>query len=152
LLTKRQTFPIWISYVFASATSLLEIFTRIFGFVPVIDLSGQGLASAILHFVESLGLDLNKMVGQRYDGTAAIIGHLRNVQAVIRQQYSKALYVHFSVHSLNLVISSFCSFPAFKHLFGTLSRIYNFYSASTQNPKSESKRSTTSCRICENKT
>ncbi|KAK2723638.1 hypothetical protein QYM36_002098 [Artemia franciscana] len=33
---------------------------------PITDLSGQSLASAILHFLESLGLDPDKRAGQSY--------------------------------------------------------------------------------------
>ena len=108
------------------------------GFTPVSDLTGQGLASSILQFLESLGLNLNKMVGQGYDGAAAMSGHLRGVQAVIREKYPKALYVHCSAHSLNLVISSVCSILAFKHFFGVLSQVCSFYHTSplrTQNLK-----------------
>ena len=73
--------------MFASATPLLEIFKEDFlGFVPVTDLSGPGLASAILHiFFLIFGLYLNK-ISKGYDGTAAMSGHQRGVQAVIRQQ------------------------------------------------------------------
>jgi hypothetical protein len=41
----------------------------------------------------------------------------------MRQQHPKALYVHFSTHSLNLVISSVRPIPTFKHYLGTLSQI-----------------------------
>ena len=70
------------------------------------------------------------MVGQGYDGAAALSGYPRGVQAVIREKYPKALYVHCSAHSLNLVISSVCSILAFKHFFGVLSQVCSFYHTS----------------------
>ena len=72
---------------YTSAENLHEDFLD---FVPGMDLDGQGLISAILYFSKSLGFNLNKMVGQGYDSVAAMSGHLRGVQAVIRLLYPTA--------------------------------------------------------------
>jgi len=130
LLTKRRVVfsmdQLCFSVCHNSAGNLHEDFLD---FVPVMDLSGQGLTWAVLDILESLTINLNKMVGQGYDGAAAASGHLSGLQAVIRHQYPKALYFNCSTQSLNLVFSSVCPIPAFKHIFWTLSQICIFYSA-----------------------
>ena len=70
------------------------------------------------------------MAGPGYNGVAAMRGYLRGVQAVLRKPYPKALYVHYSAHTLNLVVSSVCFFQAFKYFLGTSSQICNCYRAS----------------------
>jgi hypothetical protein len=96
------------------------------GFVPVSDLTGQGLATTILETLKNCGLDLSKLVGQGYDGAAAMSGRLRGTQAWIRQQYPRAIYVHCGAHTLNLAIASAFSIPVMKTCFGTISLICNF--------------------------
>lgn len=53
-------------------------------------------------------INLELLCGQGYDGAAAMSGHLNGVQAKIREEYPRALYVHCSPHSLNLALSHTC--------------------------------------------
>ena len=75
------------------------------GFQPVEDLTGEGIANKILNFVRNLGLDMTYMVGQGYDGASSMSGKFAGTQAIIRQQFPNAIYVHCASHALNLVIS-----------------------------------------------
>ncbi|XP_050064151.1 52 kDa repressor of the inhibitor of the protein kinase-like [Aphis gossypii] len=101
-------------------------------FVVVSDLSGSGLASVILENLKNHGINLEKMVGQGYDGAAAMSGHLNGVQAIVRRTFPRALYVHCSAHSLNLAISDACKISAIRNCVGSVSSVCNFFRGSAQ--------------------
>jgi len=46
------------------------------------------------------------MYGQGYDGAANMAGRFKGTQTVVKEIYTKALYVHCAAHSLNL--ANFC--------------------------------------------
>ena len=56
-----------------------------------------------------LGLSLNELRGQGYDGASTISGEKSGVQKRIRDIQPKALYTHCAGHSLNLAIVSACT-------------------------------------------
>lgn len=101
-------------------------------FVAVLDLSGSGLASVILENLKKHNIDLEKMVGQGYDGAAAMSGHLNGVQAIIRRTFPRDLYVHCSAHSLNLAISDACKIIAIRNGVGCVSSVCTFFRCSAQ--------------------
>lgn len=53
-------------------------------------------------------------------------GHIRGVQAYIREKYPCALYVHCSSHSLNLAISDSCDLPHIRNCMSTINKIAVF--------------------------
>lgn len=63
-------------------------------FVPVKNTTGKNLANVILETLSFLGINPKYMVGQGYDGAAAMSGNFNGVQAIIREVYPTALYVH----------------------------------------------------------
>ena len=67
-------------------------------FVPVYDISGKELANVILERLDYLGLKLENLRGQGYDGASSMRGEFRGVQSVIRNEYPKALYTHCVAH------------------------------------------------------
>jgi hypothetical protein len=73
-------------------------------FVPVTDVSGEGLASVIVNSLTEFGLNLAYLRGQGYDGEGAMSGKLNGVQARIRRMYPLAVYVHCASHSRNLTV------------------------------------------------
>ena len=77
-----------------------------FGFVIVKDMTGEGLSAATMARLDELDIPLENAVGQCYDGASAMAGVNMGVQARIKQHANKAVYVHCSAHTLNLVISS----------------------------------------------
>ncbi|XP_008185846.1 zinc finger MYM-type protein 1-like [Acyrthosiphon pisum] len=96
-------------------------------FVPVIDVTGNGLAEVLIDSLKNIGLDLNFLRGQGYDGASAMRGHFNGVQAVVRRSYPLALYSHCSSHSLNLAISDACNIKSIRNATGTLQAIYVFF-------------------------
>lgn len=105
------------------------------GFVPVDDRTAEGLAGKILRVCEEYGLNLDKLVGQGYDGCSAMAGEEGGVQAIIRRRYPKALFVHCSAHRLNLVINDVNKVSEVRNVVGTVKKIVNFFRESSQRRK-----------------
>ena len=49
------------------------------------------------------------MIGQGYDGAAAMSGHKNGVQKFVQDQAPTATYVHCMSHSLNLCLEKSCN-------------------------------------------
>ena len=94
------------------------------------DLSGAGLSTQILDALKNHGLELEYLVGQGYDGAAAMSASFNGVQTLIRKQFPQAIYVHCGSHVLNLVLNSTCSVPEIRDMFGVVSTITNFINKS----------------------
>jgi len=99
-------------------------------FVSVENTTGKNLANVILETIYSLGINPKYMVGQGYDGAAAMSGHFNGVQAIIRKIHPTALYVHCSAHSLNLALSHSCSVQHIRNCIGTIKSVGNFFKGS----------------------
>ena len=68
-------------------------------------LDAKSISEATLQFLKNCNLDLNKLVGQGYDGCSTMAGHDSGVQTMISEKYPMALFFHCASHKLNLVIS-----------------------------------------------
>ena len=77
-------------------------------FIPVKECTGAGLASTICTALDVMGLETEKLVGQGYDGAAAMSGPLMGAQAIIQRTHQKSLYVRCSSYSFNLSLSQGC--------------------------------------------
>lgn len=96
-------------------------------FIPVENATGNGLAEIILKAIADFGLNGQNVVGQGYDGAAAMSGAFNGVQARICEQFPRALYVHCSAHCLNLAISFSCGVPSISNCMGTIDRVFRFF-------------------------
>ncbi len=70
---------------------------------------------AITGCLEELGLSLNNLRGQGYDGASTMSGERSGVQKRIREKQPKAIYTHFAGHSFNLAILSSCTLPPIRN-------------------------------------
>jgi len=70
--------------------------------------TGKALASMILDVLLRLGLSVNKLRGQAYDGAANMAGMRNGAQAIIREKNPLALFVHCGSHCTNLVAQDAC--------------------------------------------
>jgi hypothetical protein len=77
-------------------------------FVPVTNISGKCLAQVLLECLRNLRINLNLFRSQGYDGVTAMRWLFNGVQAIIKQFYSLALFIHCCSHLLNLTISDAC--------------------------------------------
>ena len=64
---------------------------------------------AIKEVFEKYGLSLHNLHGQGYDCAANMSGPYSGVQAMIRKENNKAIYMHCHAHILNLVLVESCS-------------------------------------------
>lgn len=109
-----------------------EVCESFLDFIKVDDLTGRGLASTIIAALKENGLDLTCMIGQGYDGAAAMSGHFNGVQAVVREEYPKCLYVHCSAHVLNLALCHSCQVQSIRNCIGVVTSIGTFIRGSAQ--------------------
>ena len=70
------------------------------------------IEQAITGLLTDLGLSLDDLRGQGYDGASTMSGEKSGVQRRIMEKQPKALYTHCSSHSLNLVIAQACADPS----------------------------------------
>lgn len=95
-------------------------------FVPVYECTGENLANTIIQKLKEIGLSLEFLRGQGYDGGANMSGKYRGVQARILNLQPKAIYTHCASHRLNLSLLKACNILSIKKLFCTVKEISNF--------------------------
>ena len=80
-------------------------------FVKLQRVRANDVSGAIVSSLEELGLSLNELRGQGYDGAPSMSGEKSGVQRLIRNKQPKAVYTHCAGHSFNLAIIRSCSVP-----------------------------------------
>ena len=81
--------------------------------------------------LDSLGLSLNQLRGQCYDGASNMRGRYNGVETRVLNVNPKAVYVHCVNHCLNLVLVDTCkSSSECRNFFGLVERLYSFIEAS----------------------
>lgn len=78
-------------------------------FVPVFECTSENLANIIIQKLKELGLSLEFLRGQGYDGGANMSGKYKGVQARILNLQPKASYTHCASHRLNLTLLKACN-------------------------------------------
>ena len=74
------------------------------GFVGMSSVSAESISAAIVAHLSRISIDLRKLVEQGYDGASTTAGHVSGIQKRIFEKYSRATFVHYAAHCLNLVI------------------------------------------------
>lgn len=97
------------------------------GFSSLTDMSATAIADSILRECKNVGLNLNKLLGQGYDGCSAMAGKDNGVQAKIRQIYPKAAFVHCASHRLNLVVNDLNAVAEVRNAVGTIKAVITFF-------------------------
>ncbi|KAF0702443.1 52 kDa repressor of the inhibitor of the protein kinase-like, partial [Aphis craccivora] len=123
-ISQIEQFSVCIRYLDEESMIVRENFLA---FIPVQDVTGEGLANTLLETLKNLGLNLEKMRGQGYDGAATMSGAFNGVQAIVRKKYPKALYTHCISHSLNLCLSDASTAQDIRNAFGTVSECCAFF-------------------------
>ena len=109
-----------------------KLHERLLQLVEAPDLSGSGIATQLLTILEKVGINPNYMIGQCYDGAAAMSGQHNKVQKHIRDQYPKAIYTHCASHRLNLCIVKACNVREIQSAMCTMNDIASFFSNSSK--------------------
>ena len=90
--------------------------------------TAETLAKALTEFMETTGFDLEKLVGQGYDGAATFSGTKTGVAKRIRTRAAHALYVHCSCHRLQLAsVQAAASNPEIKKVFGMMTNLWKLF-------------------------
>lgn len=95
------------------------------GFVEARGLSGEFLADLIEENLKKLGLKIENMRGQGYDGSSNMAGKFKGVQARIKEKQALAIYMHCASHKLNLAISKACSLRSIRNAVGVMKEVIN---------------------------
>ena len=82
----------------------LQPFEDFIGMYEKANTAGEALSSTIQDILIRLGLPLDNLRGQCYDGATNMAGDHKGVQSRILALQSKSLYVHCFAHSLNLSV------------------------------------------------
>jgi hypothetical protein len=100
---------------------LIEVFTTA-------ETSGEVLSNKILESLARVGLELQWLVGQSYDGASNVRGKQSGLQARIQEVAPKAMYVWCQAHRLNLVVESLLhGCTDICNTLGLLQELYNFF-------------------------
>jgi hypothetical protein len=126
-LSKQEQMTMCLRYV--TDNHLCEDFID---FISVSDMTGVGLANTILSRLKQFQLDLTYLVGQGYDGASAMSGIFNGVQAIIRDEFPAASYVHCASHSLNLTLSSACKLSQIRNTHGIIGEVAVFFNRSAK--------------------
>lgn len=78
--------------------------------------TGEAIAARVCSDLADLGLDIENIRGQGYDGASNMSSSRVGLQTLIKEKAPLAIYTHCSGHCLNLVISHSCSLPAIRNV------------------------------------
>ena len=92
-------------------------------------ISGRDLARIITSTLEELGLDLEHLRGQAYDGAGNMAGSVKGTAALICSHYPLAMYLHCSSHCLNLAFVKSLEVTSVRNMMAVVGRVYQFFSA-----------------------
>ena len=92
-------------------------------FVKLDRVRAQDIANSIISAIEGLGLSLNELRGQGYDGASNMSGEKSGVQKRIRDIQPKALYTHCAGHLFNLEIVNSCSIPPIRNCLDVIKNV-----------------------------
>ena len=101
------------------------------GFLNPSVTTGAALAADITRCMGRLGLSVANLRGQAYDGCGNMSGHIKGVQAIIKESNPLALYTHCASHKLNLALGRALSVPCIRKMLATLAEVSDFVSGST---------------------
>lgn len=102
------------------------------GFVKMTSTTGISIKNAIKQKLEDIGLSLENLRGQGYDGGSNMAGKNNGVQALLLNEQPLAFYTHCFSHSLNLCITKACELSSIKNMMGVVGTIASFFSASAR--------------------
>ena len=100
------------------------------GFISVTDGTAAGLVETTCKYVKDIGLDMEKLRGQAYDGASVMSGVHNGVQKLIKDRSSKPVpFIHCAAHNLNLVINDAVN-SVIDNFFGFIQSINVFFASS----------------------
>lgn len=127
--SRMEQMTVTVRFVDSTSLQICESFT---GFIELEEQTGAAMATKLSNHIRRLGLDPDCCVGQGYDGASSMSGEENGVQALLRRQCPKAVYVHCFSHRLNLVLSKATEVIEIRAALTTIKDACNHFSHSPQ--------------------
>jgi hypothetical protein len=106
---------------------------RFLGFWSTATTDGATLFTLLTDTLLSLGLSLNQVRAQCYDGASNIRGRYSGLAARVQEVENRAIYIHCHAHQLNLALqSACCAVRDIRNILGTISSLYTFLEGSAK--------------------
>jgi len=134
-ISTEEQMTVCIRYVDLTNCVIQEDFL---GFVKMTSTTGASIKNATKQKLEELGLSLDNLRGQGYDGGSNMAGKINGVQALLLNKQPLAFYSHCFSHSLNLCITKACEVFSIKQMMGVIGAVAFFFSASEKADKLKS--------------
>ncbi|XP_043227736.1 zinc finger MYM-type protein 1-like [Amphibalanus amphitrite] len=128
-ISSKEQLSVCLRYVQPDSSCVRE---RLLWFEEVPDLTGAGLASQLLGVLAKHNIDKDKMVGQGYDGAAAMSGKERGVQHHISKEVPTAAYTHCMSHVLNLCLVKATEVKELRAAVAIMNAVTNFFNESNK--------------------
>ena len=133
-LSNKEILTLVIRYVELESTTIRE------DFVSYVEcdtgVTGKCLADKIISSLTTLGLNLNYLRGQAYDGAGNMAGAAKGAAALITKRHCLALYLHCSSHCLNLAVVKSLQIASIRNMMGVINRTYVFFDSHPKRQKS----------------
>ena len=106
---------------------------RFLGFWSTATTDGATLFALLTDTLLSLGLSLNQVRAQCYDGASNMRGRYSGLAARVQEVENRAIYIHCHAHQLNLALqSACCAVRDIRNALGTVSSLYTFLEGSAK--------------------
>lgn len=110
-----------------------NIYERFWGYIRPQGHNAENISDAILKELDSLGVPPTKLIAQSYDGASVMSGTTGGVQAIIRQKYPYAYFIHCYAHQFNLILEKAAScHKKLKIFFADIQSFATFFSQSAK--------------------
>ena len=111
---------------------MFKIKESFLGFVAMSSSTAENVAETAVKKLQDLGITIERLRAQGYDGASVMSGVYNGVQALIKGKIDSPVpFVHCSAHNLNLVLQDcVCSILHVKDFFDCLAQIYTFIGSS----------------------
>ena len=93
-------------------------------------MSGQAIADRLLGLLQLWRLPTSQLIGQTYDGAAAMAGKNKGAAARITEIHPKAIYTHCAAHALNLCVVKCCSISEIRNTMDVADSVCRFFNNS----------------------
>ena len=121
---------------------------KFYKFVDVNDRTASGLSNILVNELNAIGGPniSEKLIAQTYDGAAVMSGSSNGVQALLKQSFPYAHYIHCYAHQANLILRKLTvHISKVRLFFANISGFSSFFSVSPK--RSDELRSVTSKRL-----
>ena len=91
------------------------------------DLTAELTSRSILYFLEYIGINMELLVGQGYDGCSTMAGKVNGVKTIRLKKYPSAIFVHCASHCLNLAINDLSKIETIRNTVDTIKSIIKYF-------------------------